>query len=133
MVKADEGQDKGTAWSRRGSASVTNSRKERTRILLASGESYRASPGAFARPVRTRSLHSARMILSENSDVLNCTVPPLRVESSELKHPISPMTMWPPSASRCNGWPHIPPIYRQAKLRFGAAHQLCAFLAKAAG
>jgi hypothetical protein len=52
------------------------------------------------------------MILSENSDVLNCTVPPLRVESSELKHPISPMTMWPPSANRDDGWPHIPPIYR---------------------
>jgi hypothetical protein len=37
MVKADEGQDKGTAWSRRGSASVTNSRKERTRIRAAVG------------------------------------------------------------------------------------------------
>jgi hypothetical protein len=33
-------------------------------------------------PVRTRYLHCDRMILS---DVLNCTVPPLRVESSLLK------------------------------------------------
>ena len=40
---------------------------------------------AGARPVRTRYLHSARMILS---DVLTCTVPPLRVESSLLKTPI---------------------------------------------
>ena len=36
---------------------------------------------------RTRYLHSARMILS---DVLTCTVPPLRVESSLLKKPIPP-------------------------------------------
>ena len=34
-------------------------------------------------------LHSARMILS---DVLTCTVPPLRVESSLLKNPIPPKT-----------------------------------------
>ena len=46
-------------------------------------------------------LHSARMILS---DVLTCTVPPLRVESSLLKNPIPPKNIEPrrvPSAARC--------------------------------
>jgi hypothetical protein len=50
----------------------------------ASGGSNSGLAGC-ARPVRTRYLHSARMILS---DVLTCTVPPLRVESSLLKTPI---------------------------------------------
>jgi len=66
-------------------------RKKRTPQLTASGESYRASPAVSARPVRTRYLHSARMILS---DVLNCTIPPLRVESSLLK------TRTPPEGRR---------------------------------
>jgi hypothetical protein len=42
-------------------------------------------------------LHSARMILS---DVLNCTVPPLRVESSLLNNPIPPNVNFETPVSR---------------------------------
>ena len=49
----------------------------------------RAPLGVYARPGRySVKLSFARMILS---DVLHCTVPPLRVELSLLKHPILPM------------------------------------------
>ena len=47
---------------------------------------YRAPLGVFAHPVGySVKLSFARMILS---DVLHCTVPPLRVQLSLLKHPI---------------------------------------------
>jgi hypothetical protein len=47
-----------------------------------------SSLAGFVRTAGANSiLHSARMILS---DVLTCTVPPLRVESSLLKNPIPP-------------------------------------------
>jgi hypothetical protein len=51
------------------------------RRIISSLAGYLRTPGANS------ILHSARMILS---DVLTCTVPPLRVESSLLKNPIPP-------------------------------------------
>jgi hypothetical protein len=73
--------------------------------LTASGESYRASPGTCGRPVRTRYLHSARMIIS---DVLTCTVPPLRVESSLLKKPTLVLGFHPTPTGCPRSRPRVP-------------------------
>ena len=67
--------------------------------LANSGESYRASPGEPARPVRTRSRHSARSSNVILSDVLNpCVLPPLHCPSLsilpyETSHAIPPKHM----------------------------------------
>ena len=65
--------------------------------------------GCLRPPGANSILHSARMILS---DVLTCTVPPLRVESSLLKNPIPPkVTVYFASTTRLKG--HLQPAAKR--------------------